>query len=119
MQITIEATGQSVFAISHEYFKVHFFNSEAKELNLDLAPAKLVLTALDELIYDFEGLWRHFKGGLYLFLGVAIDLADNSQHVLYCPTDNVNKIWARPLQDFVGQIEDIKRFTKLETSNAI
>lgn len=127
MYITIEATNQQVVAVSSTLSKICFFDPERNDdISSDFVAEHLVYTAIEKLSCDLEGLWQHYKGGLYLFLGLAIDISDKSQYVLYCSTSDVNKIWARPLQEFVGKLEVkngvvagdnkefVKRFTKVK-----
>src|SRR5213595_86509 len=78
--------------------------------------------------YEGEGIYRHYKGGLYEVLGLALQEDDlNRTYVIYRPLsptsmldDRPEEFWARELGDFNEQVEDVAwkdatmpRFTKL------
>lgn len=60
-------------------------------------------------------IYRHYKGGLYQVLGEATHTENQESLVIY--KDSNGKIWARPKDDFYGNVKVsgtlIKRF-KLE-----
>jgi hypothetical protein len=60
---------------------------------------------------------RHFKGGLYVVLAVAIHTEEKSRLVIYRPLAGEN-VWARPFESFCADIETegimLERFTKIK-----
>ena len=54
-------------------------------------------------------MWRHFKGGVYVIVGMARDEADTSVNlVVYgrLDTEEVEQpLWVRPLISFMGTVE--------------
>lgn len=50
-------------------------------------------------------IYRHFKGGYYLVLSVSTDCNDTSKnYVNYVSLNGDNKIWSRPLEEFIGPV---------------
>ena len=41
--------------------------------------------------------WRHYKGGMYVVVGIAKHSETLETMVAYCRTDS-NEVWVRPLQ---------------------
>lgn len=63
-------------------------------------------------------LWRHYKGGEYAIVGLAIDTATNNVTVVYTEAqlfgnvDNMAILYTRDLSNFLGSTDDhIQRFT--------
>jgi hypothetical protein len=55
------------------------------------------------------GYYEHFKGGLYIVIGLA-EHTETSEHlVLYSPVENRGKIWARPISMFLQNVEHLGR----------
>ena len=58
------------------------------------------------------GVYRHFKGGMYLALMLAKDSETEDDVVVYIPLyykeGSETKAWVRPLEDFMGtkELED-------------
>jgi hypothetical protein len=63
------------------------------------------------------GLYKHFKGGIYKVIGIAKHSDTLEDTVIYEAQGEhkLSKLWARPLDDFLGYKEidgkKIKRFT--------
>lgn len=53
-----------------------------------------------------NGRYRHFKGGEYVLLHVALDHEDCSEIAVYMSLYGKPKIWARPLPMFLEDIDD-------------
>jgi len=47
-------------------------------------------------------LWRHFKGGNYQIVTVAVHTETGERFVIY--RDNVGDVWARPLEMFLEEV---------------
>lgn len=66
------------------------------------------------------GIYKHYKGGMYKVLGVAKSSEDYSDVVVYeALYDNpMSKLWVRPLEDFLSEVEvegkKVKRFEFIE-----
>lgn len=52
--------------------------------------------------------YRHFKGGLYLVHGVAVNSETAELLVVYSNQDDHCKIWARPLEMFLSLVDKEK-----------
>jgi len=57
--------------------------------------------------------YRHFKGGEYEVVSVALDSDDLSKKVVYQALYD-DKVWSRSLEEFVGFRDGVKRFEKIE-----
>lgn len=55
------------------------------------------------------GIYKHFKGGMYLALMLAKDSETEEDVVIYIPLyykeDAETRAWVRPLKDFMGKKE--------------
>jgi hypothetical protein len=60
---------------------------------------------------------RHYKGGLYIVLAIAVHTEEKNRLVLYRPLSGEN-VWARPFDIFCADIETeglkIERFSKIK-----
>lgn len=52
--------------------------------------------------------YRHFKGGLYVVQGVAVHSETAELLVIYTSKDDPQKMWARPLEMFLSQVDKEK-----------
>ena len=64
------------------------------------------------------GIYKHFKGGLYLVLSVGKHSETLEEYVVYISLyeNETSQVWIRPIEDFMGEkeLEDgtkVKRFT--------
>lgn len=55
-----------------------------------------------------HGVYRHFKGGLYIVEDVAFDSETESQLVLYRALYGEGRLWARPLEMFLSEVDTNK-----------
>lgn len=70
---------------------------------------------VDQANYRGPGKYRHYKGGEYLVLGLALQEDDlRRTFVIYKPLGHTNLLddftedfWARELGDFNAQVEDV------------
>lgn len=71
------------------------------------------MTARELVIH---GIYRHYKGGLYLVEGVATHSEDLSDYVVYRPLyGDSNNLWIRPKTMFMDKYDGKNyRFTYLE-----
>lgn len=63
--------------------------------------------------------YRHFKGGLYEVIDIAIHSENEEQIVIYKSCDNPSFIWARPLNMFISEVDrdkypDVKQKMRFE-----
>jgi hypothetical protein len=67
------------------------------------------------------GRYRHFKGGEYQVIDIALHSETGEEMVLYRPLYGESKLWVRPLYMFIEQVEKegvkIPRFSFLEESS--
>lgn len=47
--------------------------------------------------------YRHYKGGLYLAIGISTDEGTGAKYVVYVSEAN-GKMWHRPIDDFFGTV---------------
>lgn len=76
---------------------------------------------IEEHAYPTPGsLWRHFRGGLYRVLCVAVREQDHREQVVYEPADGAGPIWVRDLAQWAMRItpskdgEKVPRFAPVE-----
>jgi hypothetical protein len=60
------------------------------------------------------GLYRHFKGDVYLVTGIATHTETGEMLVLYRRTSKNSLTWARPLSMFLEKVDGKQRFTYIE-----
>ena len=63
--------------------------------------------------------YKHFKGNLYVVLNVARHTETNELFVVYAATKEMQRIYARPLQMFMGEVDrekypDVKQTYRFE-----
>jgi hypothetical protein len=63
--------------------------------------------------------YKHFKGNLYVVLNVARHTETNELLVVYAATKEMQRIYARPLQMFMGEVDrekypDVKQTYRFE-----
>lgn len=64
--------------------------------------------------------FKHFKGGIYRVLNVAVHTETNENLVIYCPIDQPDTIWARPLSMWNEEVKPgVKRFERIKTVTLI
>lgn len=57
------------------------------------------------------GVYRHYKGNVYRVTGVATHTETEEKLVIYCHPQSVNpKVWARPLDMFLEDVNGQPRF---------
>lgn len=61
-----------------------------------------------------KGIYKHFKGELYIVVDLAMHSESEEQYVIYHNINNKDKLWIRPINMFNDLIENeklkIKRF---------
>lgn len=64
-----------------------------------------------------SGKYRHYKGGEYEVIGIAIHSETHEQHVVYRPLYGESRFWVRPLVMFVENVivggRSVPRFAPL------
>lgn len=80
-----------------------------------------VLKAIDESGVRAGQSWRHFKGGRYTIVAMAIDEATLSPVVVYAGHDGV--VWTRRLAFFLQNVvvdgdKEVPRFIKIDDDGA-
>ena len=67
--------------------------------------------------------YRHFKGGLYRYVGTAKDSETLEEMVVYQAMYGDRQMWVRPAAMFFGKVErdgkDQDRFTELSSVEAL
>ena len=67
--------------------------------------------------------FRHFKGGLYRFIGTAKDSETLEEMVVYQALYGDGQMWVRPAKMFFGKVErdgkTFDRFTELSEAEAL
>lgn len=56
-----------------------------------------------------HGVYRHFKGGMYIVEGVALDSESEGELVLYRALYGEKKLWVRPMEMFLSEV-DYKKY---------
>lgn len=56
---------------------------------------------------EVNGVYRHYKGGLYRVICRAWAESDGVEQVVYCP-ENGGHYWVRPLKEFVQKFERVE-----------
>ena len=51
------------------------------------------------------GVYRHFKGGEYMVIGVAEHTTAREKLVVYMPMSEVVHTWARPWAEFLSKVD--------------
>ena len=54
------------------------------------------------------GVYRHFKGGVYIVEDVAFDSETEGRMVLYRALYGEGKLWVRPLEMFMSEVDHEK-----------
>ena len=55
-----------------------------------------------------HGVYRHFKGGMYMVEDVAFDSETEGKVVLYRALYGDGKLWVRPLEMFMSEVDHEK-----------
>lgn len=59
--------------------------------------------------------YRHFKGGIYKFIGIAKDSETLEDRVVYQAMYGEGQLWVRPKEMFLGEVErDGKRMPRFQ-----
>ncbi len=70
-----------------------------------------------------EKYYKHFKGGIYRFIGVAKDSETLEEMAVYQAMYGDKGMWVRPKEMFFGEVERdgkvLKRFTELSDAEAL
>ena len=67
--------------------------------------------------------YRHFKGGIYKFVGIAKDSESQEEMVVYQAVYGERQMWVRPKEMFFGEVvrdgKRMLRFRELSDEEAI
>ena len=55
-----------------------------------------------------HGVYRHFKGGMYIVEDMALDSETEGEMVLYRALYGDGKLWVRPLEMFMSEVDHEK-----------
>ena len=55
-----------------------------------------------------EKKYRHFKGGIYRVVDIAVHSENAEMLVIYKSVDDESKVWARPLEMFISEVDHLK-----------
>lgn len=64
------------------------------------------------MVYVPEGIYQHYKGGLYSVIFTAKRTEENSYDVIYM--DTKGNVWSRPLTMWLEKVEEVPRFAYCE-----
>ena len=74
-------------------------------------------------LYVMNKYYRHFKGGVYRFIGIAKDSETLEEMVVYQAMYGDHQMWVRPKEMFFGKVERdgrvLDRFTELSDQEAL
>lgn len=74
-------------------------------------------------LYVMIKYYRHFKGGVYRFIGIVMDSETQEEMVVYEAMYDGHQMWVRPREMFFGQVErdgkTIPRFQELTDKEAV
>jgi len=74
-------------------------------------------------LYSMDKYYRHFKGGLYRYVGTAKDSETLEEMVVYQAMYGDRQMWVRPAEMFFGKVEwdgkVLDRFTELSSAEAL
>ena len=74
----------------------------------DLADNSAAFEASPEERCVRHGVYRHFKGGLYVLEEIAYDADTQERVVLYRALYGEHRLWARPFEDFFAELDRAK-----------
>lgn len=57
---------------------------------------------------ELNCVYKHFKGNLYRVLAVALNTETEEQMVVYQDVVNTDKVFARPLDNFLSKVDRTK-----------
>lgn len=68
---------------------------------------------------ELNCVYKHFKGNLYRVLAVALNTETEEQMVVYQDVVNTDKVFARPLDNFLSKVDrekypDVKQESRFE-----
>lgn len=52
--------------------------------------------------------YRHFKGGIYIVVDIAVHSESEDCMVIYKSADNPSLVWARPINMFLSEVDKEK-----------
>lgn len=81
-------------------------NVSPKMLRL-LALSYKAVDDISRMRVEINGVYRHYKGGLYRVICRAWSESDGVEQVVYCP-ENGGHYWVRPLKEFVQKFERVE-----------
>ncbi len=66
-------------------------------------------TKIDILRKEMKGYkYRHFKGGMYVVIDLAIHTETDEIMVVYKNTEKLDLVWCRPLDMFISRVDHEK-----------
>lgn len=110
--LIIEKEGKKFIQTVNPYGEAYEENEpmEIKE-NVDYGMVITIKNLQDEA----EGVYRHYKGGIYTILKEATHTENEEKLIIYL--DEEGNVWARPREMFFGKLEylghEVKRFTRI------
>lgn len=55
-----------------------------------------------------NALFKHFKGGYYRIIGIALNTETEKEMVIYRPHNDTSLLYARPLEMFLSKVDKEK-----------
>lgn len=60
------------------------------------------------MVFKPKDIVRHFKGNMYEIIGIATHTETGEEMMIYRSCDDHKKVWARPLEMFLGDVDHEK-----------
>ena len=64
-----------------------------------------------------KGIYKHFKGDLYIVEDIALDCETMEEMVVYRALYDDNKLWIRPLKSFTEEVNKNNQKYRFELQN--
>ena len=62
-------------------------------------------------------IWRHYKGGRYIIIGLGVHTETEETMVIYSPVDDRNKVWIRPISMWFNVIDKENNIIRFKREN--
>jgi hypothetical protein len=83
-----------------EPFTVHWWKDRYQKNSLIMKALRREWKAADIV--------KHFKGDLYMIIGIGVDTTTEQEVVIYKKADNTGRVWVRPRWEFESEVDKLK-----------
>lgn len=66
-----------------------------------------------------KGVYKHYKGDLYIVEDVGLHSETLEKLVIYRALYGDNKLWVRPYDLFVGEVDEVNHIPRFELQNIV